>query len=90
MADSLVLELNNRKIVFELDLFLTLLFHMKCLKNIHLRIWPVWLYYYTTGRTKDQNLIAFGPMKCYVNEKLTGRILFSSSVKDTTFVITSR
>jgi hypothetical protein len=41
------------------------------------------------GRTKDQNVIAFGPMKCYVNEKLTGRILFSSSVNDTTFVITS-
>ena len=42
------------------------------------------------GRTKDQNVIAFGPMKCYVNEKLTGRILFSSNVNDTAFVITSR
>jgi len=39
-----------------------------------------------TGRTKDQNVTAFGPTKCYVNQKLIDRILFSSDVNYTTFV----
>ena len=38
IAESLVLELNNKQTVFELKLFLTLFFHMKWLNNFHLRI----------------------------------------------------
>ena len=63
MADSLVLELNNRQAVCKLNLFFTLLFQMKWLKNFRLRIWPVWLYCYHNNN--NNNNIYLLQLGCY-------------------------